>query len=205
MLDHIVYAVPDLDHAVAELERATGVRAAAGGSHPGFGTRNALLGLGERRYLEVIGPDPAQQPSGGPLPFGIEAISSPRIATWAAWAGDLESRVEEARQRGYDPGAVLELEREAPDGTRYHWRLTFSVETEGDGLVPFLIDWGASAHPTDSAPTGCRLAHFHGEHPRPEPIRNQLAALGVELEVRSGQSPALIAELNTPNGRVSLR
>ncbi len=45
LIDHLVYAVPDLRAAVADVEERLGVRARDGGRHTGPGTYNALLAL----------------------------------------------------------------------------------------------------------------------------------------------------------------
>ncbi|HVS08344.1 MAG TPA: VOC family protein, partial [Planctomycetota bacterium] len=164
-LDHLVYAVSDLEVGIAHFERLLGVRAAPGGSHRGLGTRNALLSLGPDCYLEIIAPDPEQPDPPRPRPFGVDRLQSGRLVTWAVKAGDLERRVETARRAGYDPGEVRSMSRERPDGMRLEWRLTLRSEPAGDGLVPFLIDWGGTPSPAQQAARGCRLIALRAVHP----------------------------------------
>ena len=59
-MDHLVLGVPDLDQGVELVERKTGVRAAFGGKHPGRGTQNALLSLGDL-YEAMKKPDLANR------------------------------------------------------------------------------------------------------------------------------------------------
>lgn len=201
-VDHLVYGVPDLDAAIADLESRLGVRAVPGGSHPGAGTHNALLDLGAGAYLEVIAPDPSQPPPAGPRHFGLDDLTTPRLVGWAAKASGLEARVEAVRAAGYDPGPAKRMRRRRPDGVLLEWVLT-AAGPGGDGLAPFLIDWGDAAHPAQSAPRGCRLTALRGRHPRPGEIATQLAALGVELDVSEGPA-GLIALIDTPAGPVEL-
>ncbi|GAA1951964.1 VOC family protein [Amycolatopsis minnesotensis] len=196
-LDHLVYATPDLDATVAEL-RAGGVPLSPGGPHVGVGTRNFLGGLGEGAYLEVVGPDPDQDDPRAPRPFGIDALTGPRLVTWAARTTDLDRAIADAAEAGHDAGAAGEMSRERPDGVLLRWRLAFPPDNAG-GVLPFLIDWGASAHPSETAATGAVLGSFALAHPDPRRIATVLRALGADVPVEQG-APGVTAVLGLPGG-----
>jgi hypothetical protein len=206
VIDHLVYATTDIDGTVEELAGRLGVRAKAGGRHPGVGTRNALLGLGDGAYLEIIGIDRAADARpDGPRPFGLDRLDTPRLAAWAASATGIEACVARAREAGYDPGPVQPMSRRRPDGVELHWRLTYP-SAEAVDLVPFLIEWGDGvAHPSTTSAGGCRLVSFSGGHPDPEAVTATLEALGVVLDVKPAATPALLATIEGPAGAVELR
>jgi hypothetical protein len=202
-VDHLVYGVTDLGSGVLYLGEKLGIVAAPGGKHAGRGTHNALLGLGGSSYLEVIALDPDDpHPTGTPL-FDLGAARLPCLVGWAVAVNDIEGVAHRARESGYDPGRVEEMSRVRSDGTVLRWRLTPPPSHER--VVPFLIDWGASAHPSATAPGGVRLEDLSALHPDPEAVRHDLAALGVDLKVERGAGPALVASLVSARGRLVLR
>lgn len=87
MLDHILLGSSCLDEGIAFPRKHQGVTAASGGVHPGRGTHNALLSLGEKGYLEIIAPAP-QQPNTHD-PCGLSKLTGPRLVSWAARPGGL--------------------------------------------------------------------------------------------------------------------
>jgi len=204
-IDHLVYATPDLAAGVERVEKLLGVRAIPGGQHPGAGTRNALIGLGGQVYLEIIGPDPDQPKPPRARRFGIDELKSPRLVTWAAKGADLDRIVTDSRRQGVDLGQVQAGSRQRPDGVMLAWKLTVSPALTEGGVVPFLIDWGATAHPASALPKGCTLVDLRAEHPTPERVQAMITALGLELPVKRGSAPALIATIATPRGVVELR
>ena len=210
VIDHLVYATPDLEATVSEFAARLGRQPAAGGRHPGLGTRNALLDLGAGTYLEIIGVDRADPTATGaaperPRPFGLDRIVAARLATWAARVDGIDERVASARSAGYDPGPVGAMSRRRPDGIELHWRLT-PPSAEAVDVVPFLIQWAPeSPHPSTTSPSGCRLVSIAAEHPEPEPVRTALRALGLDLAVQEAAAPALRAVIEGPSGRLELR
>src|SRR4249919_2082975 len=123
-VDHLVFAAPDLDAGVARIEALVGVRASAGGQHPGRGTRNALIALGPSTYLEIIGPDPDQPKPATPRRFGIDELTAPRLTTWVASGKDLDGFLTRARRDGVMLGDVISGSRKRPDGVVLSWRYT---------------------------------------------------------------------------------
>jgi catechol 2,3-dioxygenase-like lactoylglutathione lyase family enzyme len=204
-VDHLVYAVPDLDAAVADLERRLGVRATPGGQHQGRGTRNALIALGPDSYLEILAPDPAQRAPAGGRWFGVDERAPARLAGWAAKGSDLRRVAASATERGVPLGPVVAGSRQRPDGVTLTWTLTDPGVSPALSLLPFFIDWAASPHPAATAARGPVLESLRGEHPRPDLAREPLAALGIDLPVDPGPRPALVALLRTVSGLVELR
>jgi hypothetical protein len=204
-VDHLVYATPDLQAGIDAIEKTVGVRATAGGQHPGLGTRNALVGLGPATYLEIIGPDPEQPKPPGPRRFGIDDLRSPRLLTWVAKGTDLESLFARARQSGIPLGVVTSGSRRRPDGVVLSWRYTDPNAVVADRLVPYFIDWGNSPHPALTAARGATLVGLRAEHPDVANVGKMLMQLGLELPVTAGPKASLIATIDGPKGRVELR
>lgn len=205
IVDHLVYAGPDLRVATESIERLLGVQATPGGQHPGRGTRNALIALSQSTYIEIIGPDPDQPAPGLPRPFGIDALKGPKLVTWAAKERDLSNRVKSAAANGVKLGALADGSRQRPDGLLLRWTYTDPRVVVADGLVPFFINWGTTPHPAASAAGGVTLVGLKAEHPDPERIRHTLGGLGLSMAVNAGKTVSLIATIDGPRGRVELR
>jgi hypothetical protein len=203
--DHLVYATPDLQVGVDRIERLVGVRAAAGGQHPGRGTRNALVALGPATYLEIIGPDPEQPTPKEPRPFGIDGLREPRLVAWASKTSAPEKIADTAERHGIKLGSVIAGSRRRADGVLLAWRYTDPRTVVADGIVPFFIDWGKTPHPAATATTGATLMALHAEHPEAARVQKMLDDLGVDLVVQPGRTPALVATINGPRGKVTLR
>ncbi|MGW0518631.1 VOC family protein [Crossiella sp. NPDC003009] len=197
MLDHLVLATPDLVGTVDLVHLLSGVRPVPGGRHDAWGTANYLLGLGEQTFLEIIGPDPDRVAE--PTVFGLGTLTGPSLMTWAARATDIDASVAAARARGVDPGTPQAMGRVTTDGRRLSWRLT----PPGTGVVPFLIDWGDTAHPAGNLPVA-PLVELHAMSPDPEPLRTTLAALDVTLPVRPANRVGLRSVIHGRNGEFEL-
>lgn len=205
LLDHLVYATPALEETIGAIAAAFGVTPLAGGVHPAWGTRNAILPLSANTYLELIGPDPSRAGDIQPEVFGLRTLTAPRLVTWAAKGSNLPVLVTTALARGLRLGDPLPGSRQRIDGSLIRWELTDPLQVVEAGLVPFFIDWGETRHPAAAAIPDVSLHEFHAEHPRPDEFAMRVRSLDLDLTVVPGPAPQLVATLLTPRGLVTLR
>jgi catechol 2,3-dioxygenase-like lactoylglutathione lyase family enzyme len=132
-IDHVVIVVPDLDAAIASYGDL-GFTVVRGGRHP-IGSENALIGLADGAYLELIAffePNArhrwrAMLDKGGGL---VDVCMQ---------TDDLTADAAAFRAAGVAMGEPWPLSRTRPDGYTLHWVLATPGEPHG-GLAPFLIE-----------------------------------------------------------------
>ena len=184
------------------MEERTGVRAIFGGVHPGRGTRNALLSLGPRCYLEILAPDPGQTT----LTWYTElsTLRKPRLIAWAMHTTDLAALAKQAAAEGFTIDGPADGARTRPDGKLLRWKL-FHFKDDRGGLLPFFIEWAQdSIHPSADAPAGCHLTSLHLESPAAQELADACRTLGVDVTVEAGAEPALCARITTPKGEIRI-
>lgn len=208
VLDHILLGCSDLERGIAFVEERTGVKAAFGGVHPGRGTQNALLSLGERHYLEIIAPDPKQAGATGPESsverLKLREFVEPRLVTWAAHPEGVAALAEKLKKAGVVADGPTPGSRKRPDGRVLQWQTVNLADDEG-GLLPFFIEWGdGTVHPSVDAPRGCTLEKFWIESPEPIGLTKKLETISVEVWVIRSEKVRLRARIVGPKGVMEL-
>ena len=198
-LDHIMYAVPDLEDSMAEIASITGIVPSDGGVHPGNGTRNALLGLSDSSYLEIIGPDKKQNLE-NTLGELLVSKNTSGIRAWAVAVSDLALVADVAQVLGFRVRERKEMSRKTPEGSLLEWELLF---LDGGPLLPFFIDWKGSEHPARKAPSGCGLSELSISAEEPKVYQELLNKLQLEVSISEGE-PAISAIIRSPKGDWSL-
>lgn len=201
-LDHLILGCSDLDAGIAWVQQRVGVRAGIGGVHPGRGTRNAVLSLGSRCYLEILAPDPAQ----ATLTWfrQLPQLSEPRLVGWMAHPQDATALADHLRKSGIACEGPKDSSRLRPDGKTLRWKL-LTLTDNRQGLLPTFIEWSAdSMHPADDAPDGCRLLRFAAATPDPQELKAVFQKLKVDVPVVQAPDPQLRASIAGRSGAVDL-
>lgn len=187
VIDHLVYAVPDLDKASDELEEALGVRPVFGGYHKTIGTKNALINLGQSCYLEILAID-LTNTSVTSRWMGVDHINEASMSRWALKSTNLTQ--DQAILKSYNPemGNTYEGSRETPSGSQLKWNMILPLANPAIELAPFMVDWsGSSAHPTDSLPDVCPLISIHFSHPEPQRAQDMFEELSIGTTIEKSE------------------
>jgi hypothetical protein len=135
-LDHVLIAVPDLATAARDLEARHGSTSVAGGRHPGWGTGNRIVPLGDA-YLELIAV--FDQAEAAHSPFGrwvaTAAASGPRLLGWCVRTRHLGHV---AHRLGLTVAAGSRITQ---SGQLLRWRAAGLDHAAVEPALPFFIEW----------------------------------------------------------------
>lgn len=199
--DHILLGASELDAGIRWVEERTGARAKFGGSHPGGGTRNALLSLGPLHYLEIIAPDPAQANAADER--DLRELSTPRIIQWAIHTEDIAAAKRVAEAAGVKTTGPKAGSRQRPDGKLLRWQVLGIEETTP--LVPFFIQWEpGSPHPSSDSPQLGAVKSLRFETPQPDELRRILHGATIEADIRKANSPRIVLVVQTAKGEIEI-
>ena len=204
-LDHIVYACPDLEQGIKKIESLLGVNPVYGGKHLSFGTHNAIVGLGNKKYLEIIATDPDNEKAAIPRWMGVDLLDQQsRLTRWAIKSPDIETEAQFLK--GFRPGMdqIMDGSREKSDGTTLQWQLTRPLPYPLIEPLPFLIYWGGKIHPADNLKHDCSISSMSISVGGDEKTIHLLRKLCPDVEIQNRQHNRIEVEINCPKGRVVL-
>mgnify|MGYP001812937740 CR=1 FL=1 len=205
-IDHIVYAVFDLDKSMDDFEELLGVRPIFGGYHKTFGTKNALINLDKGVYLELLAADNSNMDVQKPRWMGVDVLKEEQITRWALKSDKLENDSRELKKYNPKMGQIAKGSRNTATGSLLRWELTMPLSLLEVELVPFMLDWGQSEiHPHEALPKmGCELVQLYGTHPDPELYTGILSALGLSFRIEKASEIRLKMLLKSPKGNIEL-
>ena len=196
LLDHLAVSGTDRDTARAHIEEALGLPMQTGGEHAKFATHNHLMGMGCGLYLEAISIDPNVPNPARARWFNLDNFSgAPRLTNWICAVPDMSA----ALAHWPDVGDAISLER---GELRWQMAVPKSGILPFDGFFPPLIQWHGARHPKQMlASTGASLKQLTVAHPQALDLAETLGDItGAEIRFEIADTPALIAEFNTPHG-----
>lgn len=204
-IDHLVYAVLNLEKAINDFEILTGIRPTFGGYHTTRGTKNAVVNLGNGCYLEILAVDDENIDISAPRWMGVDFIKSAQMTRFAVKSDDLQK--DRAILQKYNPqmGETNGGQRKMSNGKTLTWEMILPLAAPAVELVPFMCDWSQSeVHPTDAMVEECEFIELKFIHPKPENVISVLDKLGMNIEVGKGEKASIKVIINSPKGIVEI-
>jgi hypothetical protein len=137
-IDHVLIAVADLDSAARDFEERYGLVVLDGGRHPGVGTANRIVPLGDA-YLELIAVVDDAEAQTSALSRRVAGARDGELIGWAARTQDIDA---DAARLGLE---VVGGARRRPDGRVIEWRTAGLETAAAEPCLPFFIQWADGA------------------------------------------------------------
>lgn len=200
-LDHLIWAVPNLEKGATDFEAMTGVKPVFGGVHTGGATANYLVSLGDCLYLEIIGPNPGGTENEEAAFF--KTLKAPSMYGYAMRSNDMVFLKRKAEKAGFTVAGPRDGGRARPDGVMLNWQSMAFSGKAGTDYLPFVINWKDSPHPSYSTPKGVTLKSFVLHNKLADELIKLTHDLGMPIMVEAGKMDLAVV-LNTPKGEVTL-
>ena len=195
----MLVAVTDLAAAARAMQDEYGVRVEGGGRHPGWGTANCIVPLGDA-YLELVTVVDAALAAHSSFGRWIAASQSELLLPlgWAVRTDDLDEVASRLRL------TIETGSRTGRDGELVKWRLAGVEEAAAEPALPFFIEWA----PGTRLPGRDRSAHATGEvsiteirvSGEPHRVESWLGTHQVAIEIRPGPSAITAVVLRSTSG-----
>ena len=149
-LDHVVYAVGDLDEGAVRFREAYGLDSVAGGRHERWGTANRIVPLGDQ-YLELVAAVDRDAAARG---FGRAVMErADEGGGWITLAVATDDLDGVAERLGLEVGSGS---RTRPDGEVVRWRMAGLDDSKREPWLPFFLAWDV---PDELHPGRARAGH----------------------------------------------
>ena len=205
VIDHIVYAVPDLDQAILDFEAKTGVRPTFGGYHQHKGTKNALVNIGNGTYLELITVDHENKTIAAPRWMGVDLITEAQVTRWSLKSDQLERDSQALSNFNLKMGQIEGGQRNTATGDLLSWMMILPLAEPAVEIAPFVTSWGAdSIHPTQNLSPICPLLQIKFVHPQPDALADLWRKLELSYPIIPGANPQIKVVLDCPKGEIEL-
>ncbi len=209
-LDHLSYAAgPDgLASTAQRIGGLLGREFTDGGVHPRFGTRNMILPLAGRTYLEIV--EVLDHPASDKAPFGQAVRARSALGGgWLGWVVAVNDIAAVEQRLGRD---AAKGSRHRPDGTELRWKQIGVNGLIADPQLPFFIEWETpDEHPSNGADDTFSLCclEIAGDPLRVsewlgETVEAPLEDVKVEWVAPHGTPGIIAAQVQTPNGLVRI-
>ena len=204
-IDHIVYAVPNLEEAMQQFEQLTGIAPIFGGYHTTQGTKNALVNLGNSCYLELLAIDKDNTAITPPRWMGIDLTTTAQVTRWSLKTTDSNRDSKIVKEYDTSMGKIQGGQRKMTNGELLVWDMVMPLPAPRVELIPFMTDWQQSTtHPTLQLPPQCELVDLQLIHPMPSTVQPILDKLELKLEVVRGEKPTIRVGIQCAAGRITI-